>query len=64
MRELSIEEVALVAGGEMTCSVGFPSGVSCEGTLSEWRSAASSVWKFVSYTMPLSGPAYLRYMMN
>jgi hypothetical protein len=39
MRELTHNELSAVSAGELTCTVGFPQGISCTGTLSDWKQA-------------------------
>ncbi len=58
MRELQASETAAVSGGELNRSVGFPSGVSCEGTLSDWRSAARGAWNLLAAS-PFTFPGVL-----
>ena len=58
MREIKVEEVMAVGGGELSCSVGVPSGVSCEGTLSDWKSAGGAVWDFLAAS-PFKVPGLL-----
>lgn len=48
MRDLEAVEICEVAGGELTCTVGFPSGISCTGTLSDFASAYDSVVDWTS----------------
>jgi hypothetical protein len=48
MRDLEAVEICEVVGGELTCTVGFPSGISCTGTLSDFASAYDSVVDWTS----------------
>lgn len=43
MKQLSMSEMQLVAGGELSCTVSIPFGVSCTGTLSDWEDAFDKV---------------------
>lgn len=58
MREINFGEMALVSGGELTCTVDVSpkGGVSCTGTLSDWSDAAKTAWKFAEENMPFSAP--------
>ncbi len=48
MRSLTVDEVGVVAGGDLVCSAGFPSGVKCEGSFSDWKGAVKGAWDFVA----------------
>lgn len=48
MRSLTVSEIEATSGGELNCSAGFPSGVKCEGDISDWGSAIKGAWDFVA----------------
>lgn len=48
MRELVDMEVQSISGGEATCTVGIPSGVSCTGTLRELGQLALQAHAFMA----------------
>ena len=58
MRVLELHEINTIAGAgadDMTCSIGFPSGVKCEGSVADIKSAALDTWNFfagIPGTMP------------
>lgn len=55
MRVITQEEICGVSGGEATCTVGIPSGVSCTGTLSELGQVAVKAYAFLAispFTVP------------
>ncbi len=37
MRELTHNELSAVSAGELTCTVGLVNGISCSGTIKDWR---------------------------
>jgi hypothetical protein len=51
MRNLTDAELMDIAGGELNCSAGIPSGVSCSGSLSDWKKAYDSVVNAVTDAM-------------
>ena len=55
MRNLTVDEVGAVAGGELVCSAGFPTGVKCEGGVSDWIAAGKDAWNFVA-SVPGTAP--------
>ena len=48
MRNLQADEIVSISGGELECSVGFPSGVKCEGGWSDWKAAIEGGWNFMA----------------
>lgn len=57
MRNLYIQEVSEVSGGELNCKVtlGVPTSVSCEGSESDWSTAGKKVYAFLAvspFTIP------------
>lgn len=48
MRNMSNSEIELISGGEWTCTVGIPGGVSCTGTLDDFKNAYGAVVDFTS----------------
>jgi hypothetical protein len=42
MRILDAYEVRDISGGDIECTVGFPSGISCKGTAAEWGQAIAT----------------------
>jgi hypothetical protein len=55
MRLLDQNEICQISGGEATCTVGVPSGVSCTGTLSELGEVAVKAYAFLAispFTVP------------
>jgi hypothetical protein len=57
MRNLSMDEVVAVSGGEMTCtaSLGTNTSVSCTGGVSEWAMVGKLAWKALAaspFTVP------------
>jgi hypothetical protein len=39
MRELTHNELSAISAGELTCTVGIPQGISCTGSLQDWKQA-------------------------
>lgn len=55
MRVITQQEIFNVSGGEATCTVGIPSGVSCTGTVGELRDLAVKAYAFLAvspFTVP------------
>ncbi|WP_198014140.1 hypothetical protein [Pseudoxanthomonas sp. J35] len=61
MRTMFAEEVAMVSGGELTCTVEISKKdpkVECTGTLSEWAEAGKAVWDFLAAS-PITVPGII-----
>lgn len=58
MRQLSDMEIENISGGEATCTVGIPSGVSCTGTVGELRDLAVKAYAFLAVS-PFSVPGII-----
>ncbi|GAB3510153.1 hypothetical protein GCM10027400_12970 [Pseudoxanthomonas daejeonensis] len=50
MRSLNVGEIDSVSGAEVVCAAGFPSGVKCEGSASDWKQLATDVWNAMADT--------------
>jgi hypothetical protein len=60
MYELNAKEVEQISGGELNCSAGIPSGISCSGNVSDWKAAAISGWNYLANNVPTSLPFAIR----
>jgi hypothetical protein len=43
MRELTHNELSAVSAGELTCTIGIVNGISCTGTLKDWKQVYDDV---------------------
>jgi hypothetical protein len=55
---MSEQEVAVVSGGALECTVGVPSGVSCTGSPGDFWNTGVQLWA-ISAANPVSGPGIL-----
>lgn len=63
MRLVAKEEICNISGGEATCTIGVPAGVSCTGTLSELGQVAVKAYAFLSLS-PVSVPGIIERLRN
>lgn len=60
MRILEPHEINTITGGgtdDIICSVGIPSGVTCEGSVGDFKAAVQDAWTFLAGipgTMPFA----------
>lgn len=57
MRNLSLEEISEISGGELECSVTISKdpSLTCSGGVSDWWAAGEMVWNFLAaspFTVP------------